>query len=76
MSDIYINYNGKSGFARAADKGALSGTAVSYADFKGLSHDIKPGDDVSYGITMSSGDVQDFIANYEIDTIFTDAEKG
>lgn len=76
MSDIYINYSGKSGFSRAADKGALSGTAVSYADFKGLSADIKPGSDVAYGITLGSGDVQDFIANYEVDTIFTDAEKG
>ena len=76
MSDIYVNYNGKSGFSRAADKGALAGTAISYADFKGVSADIKSGSDVAYGITMSSGDVQDFIANYEVDSIFTDAEKG
>ena len=76
MSDIYVNYNGKSGFSRAADKGALAGTAISYADFKGVSGDIKSGSDVAYGITMSSDDVQDFIANYEVDSIFTDAEKG
>ena len=76
MSDIYINYNGKSGFSRATDKGALAGTAISYADFKGVSADIKSGSDVAYGITMSSDDVQDFIANYEVDSIFTDAEKG
>ena len=76
MSDIYVNYNGKSGFSRAADKGALAGTAISYADFKGVSGDIKSGSDVAYGITMSSGDVQDLIANYEVDSIFTDAEKG
>ena len=76
MSDIYVNYNGKSGFSRAAAKSALAGTAISYADFKGVSGDIKPGSDVAYGITMSDGDVQDFIANYEVDSIFTDAERG
>ena len=76
MSDIFINYNGKSGFSRASDKGALTGTAISYADFKGVSGDIKPGSDVAYGITISDSDVQDFIANYEVDSIFTAAEKG
>jgi len=76
MSDIYVNYNGKSGFSRASNKGALAGTPISYADFKGVSGDIQPGSDVAYGITMSDGDVQDFIANYEVESIFTDAERG
>lgn len=75
MSEIYINYNGKSGFSRSADKGGLAGKQVSYADFKGLSADITSGSDAAYGITMDSGDVQDFIANYEVDAVFTDAEK-
>ena len=75
MSEIYINYNGKSGFSRSADKGALAGKAVTYTEFKGLSADIKPGTDVAFGITMDSSDVQDFIANYEVESIFTDAEK-
>ncbi|MBQ9630069.1 MAG: hypothetical protein IJR49_00575 [Treponema sp.] len=76
MSDIYINYNGKSGFSRANDKASLVGKAVSYADFKNVSHDIETGSDVAYGITISSADVHDFIANYEVDSIFTAAEKG
>ena len=75
MSDIYINYNGKSGFSRANDKGSLKGKAVSYADFKGLSGDIEEGSNVEYGITMSSSDVHDFIANYEVDSFFTPEEK-
>ena len=54
MSDIYINYNGKSGFSRATDKGALAGTAISYADFKGVSGDIKSGSDVAYDILLRS----------------------
>jgi hypothetical protein len=75
MSEIYINYNGKLGFVRAADKNGLAGKAVSYDDFKGLSADIKSGSDAAFGITMDSADVQDFIANYEVDSIFTDSEK-
>jgi hypothetical protein len=75
MSEIYINYNGKTGFSRGADKGSLAGTPVSYADFKNLSADIKTGSEESYGITMSSADVQDFIANYEAESVFTAAEK-
>ena len=43
MSEIYINYNGKTGFSRGADKGSLAGSPVSYADFKSLSADIKTG---------------------------------
>ncbi len=75
MSEIYINYNGKAGFTRSADKGGLTGAPVSYADFKGLSADIKTDGEESYGITMDSADVEDFIANYEADSVFTAAEK-
>ena len=75
MNGIFINYNGKTGFSRSADKGGLAGIQISYADFKNLSADIKTGSEESYGITMDTADVQDFIANYEIDSVFTDAEK-
>lgn len=75
MSDIYINYNGKTGFTRAAGKDALAGKAISYEEFKKLSADIEPGADASYGITLDSGDVHDFIANYEAESLFSDAEK-
>jgi hypothetical protein len=75
MSEIYINYTGKTGFTRSTDKGGLAGKSVSYADFKGLSADIMAGSEDSYGITMDSADVQDFIENYEVDSIFTGAEK-
>lgn len=71
MSEIYIKYAG--GFSRVADKGGLGGKVVSYADFKTLSADIKAGDE--YGIILNSSDVEDFIANYEDDSVFTDAEK-
>ncbi|MBR0155686.1 MAG: hypothetical protein IJM22_06385 [Treponema sp.] len=75
MSEIYISYSGASGFKRANDKGSLGGKVVSYADFKGLSGDIKPGSSDEYGIILDSKDVQEFIANYEEESIFTDAEK-
>ncbi|MCR5613644.1 hypothetical protein [Treponema sp.] len=75
MSEIYISYSGANGFKRAADKGALSGKVMSYADFKGVSGDIKPGSSDEYGIILDSADVQEFIANYEDDSVFTDAEK-
>jgi hypothetical protein len=75
MSGIYINYNGKTGFSRCADVGWLVGVQISYADFKNLSADIKADGEESYGITMDAADVQDFIANYEIDSVFTDAER-
>lgn len=75
MSEIYIKYSGASGFKRAGDKGELSGKVVSYADFKSISGDIKPGSADEYGIILDSGDVQEFIANYEEESIFTDAEK-
>ncbi len=75
MSAIFINYNGKTGFSRSADKGGLEGVQISYADFKNMSADIHAGSEEAYGITMDSADVQDFIANYEIDSVFTDAEK-
>lgn len=75
MSGIFINYNGKTGFCRSADKDGLAGVQISYADFKNLSADIHAGGEEVYGITMDSADVQDFIANYEIDSVFTDAEK-
>lgn len=75
MSEIYINYSGANGFKRANDKSALGGKIVNYADFKSLSGDIKPGSSDEYGIILDSSDVQEFIANYEDDSIFTDAEK-
>jgi hypothetical protein len=75
MSEIYINYDGKAGFARSTEKSGLTGTQVSYADFKGLSADIKSGSEDSYGIILNPADVQDFIANYEVESVFTDAEK-
>lgn len=71
MAEIYIKYAG--GFSRAADKGSLGGKVVSYAEFKTLSADIKGGEE--YGIILDSADVQDFIANYEDESVFTDAEK-
>lgn len=75
MAEIYIKYNAASGFARANDKGGLSGNVMNYADFKGIDHaEIAKGGD--YGIILDSGDVGDFIANYEDDSVFTAAEKG
>lgn len=76
MSDIYINYNGKTGFTRVASKDELAGKTISYEEFKKLSADIESGTDITYGITMSSGDVQDFIENYEDHSLFAAAEKG
>lgn len=73
MSEIYLNYNPKDSFSRAADKGALTGKVMSYADFKAVEVDSDSSD--AYGIILDSGDVQDFIANYEVDSVFTDAEK-
>lgn len=75
MSDIYINYSGKTGFTRVADKGALTGKAITYEEFKKLSPDIEAGADAAYGITMGAGDVHDFIENYEDGSLFSDAEK-
>jgi hypothetical protein len=75
MSEIYINYKGKTGFSRVADKGGLTGSRVSYADFKSLSGDIQTCSEETYGITMDSAEVQDFIANYEVDSVFTASEK-
>ena len=74
MSEIYLKY-ANSHFSRANDKGQLSGKVMSYADFKVASADIKPGSADEYGIIMDSADVQDFIANYEDESVFTDAEK-
>ncbi len=75
MSEIYIKYSSAAGFSRSADKAGLSGKVVSYNDFKGLSDSITPGSSDEYGIILDSADVQEFIANYEADTLFTDAEK-
>ncbi|MCQ2611669.1 MAG: hypothetical protein MJ169_07950 [Treponema sp.] len=75
MSEIYINYSGATGFKREVDKGALTGKVMSYADFKTVSGDIKAGSADQYGIILDSADVQEFIANYEEESIFTDAEK-
>ena len=75
MSEIYISYSGVIGFKRADDKGALSGKVVSYDEFKSISADIKAGSADEYGIILDSKDVQEFIANYEDESIFTDAEK-
>ena len=75
MSEIFISYSGAKGFSRANDKGSLFGKVVSYSDFKTISADIKPGSSDEYGIILDSADVQEFIANYEEESIFTDAEK-
>lgn len=75
MSEIYLKYCGASGFSRANDKASLSGKVLSYADFKTVSGDIKPGSSDEYGIILDSADVQEFIANYEEESVFTDAEK-
>lgn len=75
MSDIFISYSGAKGFKRESDKSALTGKVLSYADFKGISADIKPGSSDEYGIILDSADVQEFIANYEEESIFTDSEK-
>jgi hypothetical protein len=75
MSEIYLKYSGQSGFSRATDKSGLSGNILSYNDFKSASGDIKPGSADEYGIIIDSADVQDFIANYEVDSVFTNAEK-
>ena len=74
MSEIYLKYSSASGFSRSNDKAGLTGKILSYADFKEMSGDIKPGSSDQYGIIMNSTDVQDFIANYEIDSVFTEAE--
>lgn len=74
MAEIYIKYSSGGGFSRANDKGGLSGNVMSYADFKGVDPDtIKNGGE--YGIILDSGDVKDFIANYEDESVFSDAEK-
>jgi hypothetical protein len=73
--EIYLKYSGASGFSRSADKSGLSGKVVSYADFKSLSGDIKPGSSDEYGIILTKDDVQDFIANYEVEDVFTASEK-
>lgn len=74
MAEIYIKYSSGSGFSRANDKGGLGGNVMSYADFKGVDPDtIKKGGE--YGIILDSGDVKDFIANYEEESVFSDAEK-
>jgi hypothetical protein len=74
MSDIYLKYSGTSGFSRSNNKTGFSGKVLSYADFKVASGDIIPGSADQYGIIMDSADITDFIANYEIDSIFTEAE--
>lgn len=74
MSEIYLKYSGTAGFSRSNDKGGLTGTVLSYADFKNVSGDIKPGSADEYGIILDSGDVQDFIANYEVDSVFNTDE--
>lgn len=74
MSEIYLKYSGASGFSRSNDKAGLSGKVLSYADFKVASGDINPGSSDQYGIIMDSADIKDFIANYEIDSVFTEAE--
>lgn len=73
MSEIFLNYSPKTGFTRAADKGGLTGKVMPYADFKTVEVDCESSD--AYGIILDSGDVQDFIANYEVDSVFTDGEK-
>lgn len=74
MAEIYIKYSSGGGFARANDKGGLGGKVMSYADFKNVDHDeLKGGGE--YGIILDSGEVSDFIANYEEESIFTDSEK-
>jgi hypothetical protein len=75
MSEIYLKYSGTAGFSRSNTKAELSGKVYSYADFKNVSGDIKPGSSDEYGVIIDTGDVQDFIANYEVDSVFTDAEK-
>lgn len=75
MSEIYLKYSGSTGFTRINEKSGLSGKVLSYADFKAASGDIKPGSADEYGVILNNGDVQDFIANYEVDSVFTDAEK-
>ncbi len=65
MSEIYLKYNG--GFSRVADKGALSGSVMSYSDFKNISADIKDGQE--YGIILDTNDVEDFVANYEDESV-------
>ena len=74
MGEIYLNYSSTSGFSRSNDKAGLTGKILSYADFKEISGDIKPGSPEQYGIIMIATDVQDFIANYEIESVFTEAE--
>jgi len=75
MSEIYLSYNGKSGFSRKNSKTDLTGKVFSYSDFKTASGDINPGSTDSYGIILQPSDVQDFIANYEAESVFTDDEK-
>jgi len=75
MSEIYLSYNGQSGFYRMDNKADLTGKVFSYSDFKTASGDINPGSTDSYGIVLQASDIQDFIANYEVDSIFTDTEK-
>lgn len=75
MSEIFLNYSGTAGFSRSNTKAELSGKVFSYADFKIASGDIKPGSSDKYGVILDTSDIQDFIANYEVDSLFTDAEK-
>ena len=74
MSEIYLKYSGNSGFSRSNDKAGLSGKILSYADFKATSGDITPNSTDQYGIIIDSSDIPDFIANYEVDSVFTEAE--
>jgi hypothetical protein len=75
MSEIYIEYSRKTGFRRIQDKTGLTGTVVGYAEFKNLSAGIASDSPDSYGIILKPEDIRDFIANYEADSLFTDAEK-
>ena len=75
MSELYVSYSAAKGFARSADKASLSGKVLSYQDFKNICADIAPGSADEYGIILAQSDVQEFIANFECDSIFSDAEK-
>ncbi|NLC92267.1 MAG: hypothetical protein GX677_02175 [Treponema sp.] len=65
MSEIYLKYNG--GFSRVSDKSALSGSILAYSDFKNVSADIKAGQE--YGIILDANDIDDFVANYEDESV-------
>lgn len=75
MSEIYVKYIPATGFSRCNSKADLSGSVMSFTDFKEKCADIKPGSSDVYGIVMENTDVPEFIADFEDESIFTDAEK-